>query len=55
MRHPGESHAGSQPGERPSAARVGVRGWLNLGLAVIVVVLVTLKPFSADPVVTPTP
>jgi PAS domain S-box-containing protein len=33
-------------------ARVGVRGWLVVGLAASAVVLVVLKPFSADPVVT---
>jgi PAS domain S-box-containing protein len=44
MRDPSPSRVRTGP-------RVGVRGWLAVGLALVAVVLVTLKPFSSDPVV----
>ena len=40
------------PDQAGSRARVGVRGWVNLTLASVAVVVITLKPFAEDPVVT---
>ena len=39
------------PASGRARAHLGMRGWLNLGLALTVVVLVTLRPFADNPVV----